>query len=84
MDEAPLLHKDTEELRVKEMSEERSLGRWRVLQEPLLVKEEGGVTGPLGGCREQRTKTHSVGREEGRNGHFQVTTADWGHVHIHV
>ena len=67
MHEAPLLHKDTEQLRVKEVAEEGPLGNWNVLEEQMLVEEEGGIARALGGRGEEGAKTHPV-REKGRVG----------------
>ena len=61
MDEATLFHKDTEQLRVKEMTEEWPLCHWDVLEEQLLVKEEGGIARSLGGSREEGAETHPIG-----------------------
>ena len=69
MHEAPLLYKDTEQLRVKEVAEEWPLGNRNVLEEQLLVKEKGGIARALGGGREEGAKTHPLKGDEGqRNG----------------
>ena len=59
MDKTALLHKHAEQLRVKEMMEERPLGCWAVLEEQLLIEEELGIVRPLGGGGKEGTKAHA-------------------------
>lgn len=58
MNKTSLLHEDTEQLCVKEMAEEGPLNHRDVLEEQLLIKEEGGITGILRGSREKGAETH--------------------------
>lgn len=69
MDKTPLLHEHTEQLGIKEMAKEWPLGHRDVLEEQLLVKEERGIAGILGGSGEKGAETHPMGSEgEGARG----------------